>query len=185
MKKIFFIVLGGYFVVGMALLFLSDPTPDVIHILSIERPFALFVTDPEEKMSFQLFVDDNDCFLVDPKQIRAARLTDGSSELALSPMAIVAEDTTMEHNGVFYQSFRYEFGFDTVSMTEGVLVFTDAALEVTFENGYVAAYGIGDVEIIFGQPGEPRHLDFWRLYGVFNVQDGVEAIAGIGSGREA
>jgi len=185
MKRIVAFVLCAYFVVGIALLLLKDPTPDVIHILSIERPFSLLVTASDEKIAFILYLDDEDCFLIDRTQIRSARLTDGSTELALSPTAIVMEATSFERDGMVYKTFRYEFGFDGVMMTTGTLVFTDATLELTYENDHVASYVVGDAEILFGQPGEPRYLDFTRLYGVFNIQNGVEAVAGIVIGIDA
>jgi|GEM_PF-2464140 len=185
MKKIVFAVLALYFAAAGVLLLLDEPAAETVRILSIESESSFLITDAADRLSFTLCLDDPDAFVADLGAIASAALDDGETILALTPAEIAATGHSFVRDGVTYDEYRYSFTTDGISSDGVRLAFRDASLVLRFADGSTGAYAVGDADIVFGAPGEPRHLDFTRLYAVFNVEAGREAIAGIVIGLEA
>lgn len=179
MKKIVLALLSLYVAVVVALLVLDRPESDRVRIMAVERPLSLLLSDPDETIPVWLWVDDPDAFPTAVGNVASASLTDGEDELALGLAGIVPTGRERVREGVRYHEYRYDFVVDGIAVEAAELVFAPATLHFEYRGGIGADYRIGDVELVFGDPGEPRHLDFMRLSAAFSAVDGKEGVAGL------
>ncbi|HAQ55873.1 MAG TPA: hypothetical protein DCR44_00455 [Acholeplasmatales bacterium] len=184
MKKVFVFLVVGYLVVGGILLLLDEPSAPSVRILSIETPSAFLITDDTERFAFSLFLDDPDAFLTVMANVTRASIHDAEETLALLLVEIVRTGAIRSDDGIRYDEFRYVFTTDGVSIDVGTLTLEDAVLSFDYEGGTTGDYRVGDVDFVFGAPGDPRHFDFTRLYAVYEDVDGRDALAGIVIGLE-
>ncbi|MFA5006440.1 MAG: hypothetical protein WC509_03100 [Candidatus Izemoplasmatales bacterium] len=179
MKKVVLVILALYVAIVVGLLLLDRPEADRVRIMAVERPLSLLVCDPEETIPVWLWIDDPDAFPTAVDNVAAASLTDGEDELALGIAGIAATGGERVREGVRYHEFRFDFVADGIAIEAAELVFAPATLHLEYRGGISGNYRIGDVELVFGEPGEPRHLDFMRLSATFSSNDGLEGISGL------
>lgn len=185
MKKVVLAILAVYVAVVLALLYLKRPETDRVRILAVGRPLSLLLSDPAEPIPVWLWIDDPDAFPTAAVNVEAASLTDGEDMLALRLDGIAATGAERVLEGVAYREFRFDFVADGVAIDAAELVFAPATLHLDYRGGTVGEYRIGDVELVFGEPGEPRHLDFTRLSATFSSEAGLEGVSGLVIGFES
>ncbi len=185
MKKVVVAAVACYLVVAAVLLWNDEPSSGSVRILTVERPSAFLLTEAAERFSFFLYLDDPEAFPADRNNILSAAIGDADETLALTLVEVARTGMSIRDGDVDYDEFRYAFTTAGIAIDAGTIELTDALLSLEYAGGLSGSYAVGDVSFVFGDPGEPRHLDFTRLFAIYNDVDGRDGLAGLVIGLES
>jgi hypothetical protein len=185
MKKFILIALGTFLAIAATLLILAPEPVKEVKILSLVQEYSRIIASPQETLGIVLLMDTKDSFLTDPALIRSARILDETGELAVSMASVESAGDAVAYEGKTFFPFRFNLGFTDLFSTDLSLAFSDANLELTYENDVILSFPIGNIRLTFDPLDTPGHLDLFRLYGMTGWEAGEEILTGFVIGMDS
>jgi len=184
MKKVVLIALILYACTALALFYFAEVDPKKITLLTVPQHYARVIASDTERLGIVICVDQTDTFFTATENIRAMRIWDEESELAVSVERIVRLEETFLYEEKSFSLYRFEIGFGEIAQANMSLSFFHANAEISYENDYLLTFELGDVHLIFNDLESEGHIGMSRLYGTCFVMENQSVLTGFVIGLE-
>jgi len=178
MKRVFFLVICLYLVLGTVLILTIKEKPERINFFTLKQNYSRLLSE-DESIVVSLFIDCNNSFITDSKNITSSSLKNEENTLAVEINCIEQVDENIEYKGKDYYLFNITIDFNEVDISDFDLKIRDCYLEVDYLNGESFSLYLGDMFISFGEVLSSNHLDYFNLYGVINEIEGENYLLAI------
>ena len=178
MKKIIFLVIGLYIVVGTVFLFVVDEKENEIKYFTVDLDYSRLMTE-SESLSFSIFFNDNSNFLVDKDNITSIALRNHETEISLDLVSFTEVDNNLQYQGDLYYQYLIEVKLETLNMEGLNLVIEDAFLDISYINSENLSVSVGDLYLTFTSIEVDNYLDYISLSGITEVIEEKEYLAGV------
>lgn len=184
MKKVVLIALILYAFTALALFYFAEADPEKITLLTAPQHYARVIASDAERLGIVICVDQTDTFFTETENIRAMRIWDEESELAVSIERIVPLEEPFVYEEKSFSLYRFEIGFGEITQANMSLSFWHANAEISYENDYLLTFELGDVHLIFNDLESDGHIGMSRLYGTRFVMENQSVLTGFVIGLE-
>lgn len=175
MKKAFFIIIGGYILIGAIIIMISENDHNsVIDILSIKKPYARLLTE-DETIDIPIYYTEDQSFLTEVDLIDRAYISSDRDEVEVEVIDIKNQLESIQYDEKIYHKYYIEISMQALYNKGLKLNLKDATLNIDYNNDVKMGYKIGDMIVLFDDLNQPNQIDFNRMYGIYDD----EAITGI------
>lgn len=174
MKKIFFIIIGGYLMIGFVIFLIIDNKPsDMVHMMVVEKDYARVLTE-DEVIDVILYISDDKSFFTNKDLISSAHLVSEQDEAEIEIIDIRNGEDRVIYDNITYHKFYISMSLKSLFSQSLELDFINAQLVLQYENDVEMIFDLGQISLLFHQLNQPPHIDFDRLYSIHN--DGMTAL---------
>jgi hypothetical protein len=175
MKKVFFIIIGGYLLIGAIILMISEDNHSrVIDILSIKKPYARLLTE-DETIDIPIYYTEDQSFLTEVDLINRAYISSDMDEVEIEVIDIKNQSESIQYDEKIYYKYYIEISMQALYNKGLKLNLMNAILNIDYDNDVKMGFDIGDMVVLFEDLNQPNQIDFNRMYGIYDD----EAITGI------
>jgi len=178
MKRVIYFVIIVYLIVGALILIFLEEKSDKINYFTIDMDYSRMMSS-EETLSFSLFIDNNQNFLIDKNNITSVALSNAEMEISVSLLDLFEAENNIEYQNKLYYQFIIEVGFDEVSLAGLDLAIEEAFLNINYINGEMLKVSIGDLYLTFKEIEIDNYLDYVSLSCLTEIVEEQEYVGGV------
>ncbi|MDD3711945.1 MAG: hypothetical protein PHZ28_00435 [Candidatus Izemoplasmatales bacterium] len=175
MKKLFFLIIGIYLVVGSILILTMKEKATVVNYFTIKQNYSRLMTE-NETLFVSLFIDSDESFITHTQNIASSSLKNEDSLIAVDILRIDKNDGDIVYSGRSYSLYNLEIDFTQIKVTDLFLGMKDCFLTINYVNDVSLELEIGDVWLDFREINPSNHFDYNNLYAVINDFEGSDYI---------
>ena len=175
MKKLFFLIIGIYLVVGCILILTMKEKVGIVNYFTIKQNYSRLMTE-NETLFVSLFIDSDKSFITHTQNIASSSLKNEDILIAVDILGIEKSDEDIVYSGRNYSLYNIEIDFSQVKVTDLFLGMKDCILAINYVNEVSLALEIGDVWLDFREISPSNHFDYNNLYAIINDFEGSDYI---------
>ena len=159
MKKLIYIIISLYIVIGALCLIFLDDKSDVINYFTVDMDYSRLMSE-EETISFSVFIDNNKNFLIDKNNISSLSLRNNEIVISLDLIEFSEVENNIKFQNKFYYQYLIEVGFNEINLMGLNLAIEEAYLDINDLNGVNLSVSIGDLYLLFKDIEIDNYLDY-------------------------
>lgn len=172
-KYLLFVLVVFSTVLGISLL-IEDDTP--LKIITSPEVYSMKHTELNETFKISVLMNRKDTYHLDTNYIQKSVLKDGENHLPISVELVQVSEDVMRIKGEDYYLVNFLVALK-VEMTDHIIRFESASLEITYENSEVINLYIGEFNYLFKENND--NLSMYNLHGTFGEVNGINTVTGI------
>ncbi len=167
MKKVFFLLIMLYLLLGAILIILSDEKPKQVEIITFSQNYYRLLNN-QESIDIPIFVSSDQTFFTNDSNISEAYIISQDYEIKVNIKNIRNTKTLISYNNQDYNFYYLEITFDNINMIDTSINLRNALLEIIYTNEVVFQFEIGNLDLLFKEIISSNHLDLMHLFGIIN-----------------
>ncbi len=182
MRKLYICLLIAFLVVGGVMIYVNEEHASTVQILSFHQTYSRLITSENEDLTIPIFASSNDSFLMDIDSVSSCMIYDDQNQMVVAIKDVEQKLDSTYFQGNTYYPYDLHITFDVIQLN--AIEFTDAYLQISYENGDQIAFEIGSIYLYFESIQNEQHIDMMRLFSTVKHQEDIEYISGIVIGIE-
>lgn len=178
MKRLIFLLIVVYLIVGALLLIFLEEKSERIDYFTVDMDYSRMMSS-EETLSFSIFIDNNQNFLIDKSNITSVAISNDDMEVSVSLIDLFEAENNIKYQDNLYYQFIVEVGFSEVSLVGLDLTIEKAMLNINYINGETIKVSIGDLYLTFKEIEIDNYLDYVSLSCLTEIVDEQEYVGAV------
>ena len=178
MKRIIFLLVVLYLVIGGLILIFVEDKSNEINYFTVDMDYSRLMSK-DETLSFSLFIDNNQNFLIDKRNITSTSIKNEDIELSVDLIEFYEAESNIRYKDELYYQFVIEVGFNDLSLDGLDLNIETAVLTINYLNGESINISVGDLYLTFKEIEIDNYLDYISLSCLSEIVDNQEYIGAV------